>query len=326
MFDGLGEVVCHYQQKSLNSCGGISMEWLRRVILKGKETLSSTLKTHFLLLLSPAEVEKLKKKEERWKKTQTGIDDNLRAALLLNRATSTVDPTTREELDDLAEVKRDLEIAKKADKIGVFIPVSDKLSQFAKSRSIPHTSNKLLPAQLRRVENSLASMPTIMRDRLDVKACNAWMEECPIEMGVFKECSKDLENQCFDAKGIELRARFDGLKVVDGANKLTVNTVRAFDAMKAALTNPQFTVKRGLMFCVWFKNQPGHANAVYYGQGQGNSPKKFLWLDPNYGVWRMSLPDVIRAVRFLYDGENAVYKKNYECVPEGFQYSIWEKA
>jgi hypothetical protein len=39
--DGLGEVGRHYGQRG-GWCTGVSLEWLRRVMIKGKEDLSTT--------------------------------------------------------------------------------------------------------------------------------------------------------------------------------------------------------------------------------------------------------------------------------------------
>jgi hypothetical protein len=106
---------------------------------------------------------------------------------------------------------------------------------------------------------------------------------------------------------------------------LNPNTVNPYDAIKAALKDPPFTVTRGLWFFVSFQDKDGrvqgHANAVYYGQGLVN---KFLFLDPNFGLWRGPQSGVMQAVRFLYS-EKGPYRENYGLIVRGFEYSIWEK-
>jgi hypothetical protein len=96
MLDGWGTPVCHYKQ-SKGMCQGVSMEWLRRVILKGKETLYSR---------DPS-AEKVGKKgnnytkEGRWDMTQKGIydlDNRKAAALLHDQSTSGVLFGARKEL------------------------------------------------------------------------------------------------------------------------------------------------------------------------------------------------------------------------------------
>jgi hypothetical protein len=319
--NSLGTMVCRYEQ-SKSICTGVSMEWLRRVILKGKETLYSG--------DTPAEKVGKKEytKEERWEMTQTGIYHSHAAAAFLHDHSTrgdNFDNTARKELVDLRYLKLDLKKAREATK-GNLVPVSavsDKIAQFARGYGM--NPEKLSSDQLARLQKSADSGESSILFSAKNRAYDQWKgkEEFPIEMGVFKECTKDLENQCFDEKGIELRARFNGLKVVDGVNKLNLPTVKPLEAINAALKNSLFTVTRGLMFGVLFQDKPGHSNAVYHGQG-GEGDRKFLFLDPNYGLWRMAKLEVIQAVTFLY-GEKGPYQKNDGRIPRGFEYSIWEK-
>jgi hypothetical protein len=343
--DGWGTPVCHYQQatqvlvkdagktpgeQSMGICAGVSLEWLRRVILKGKDTLYSGDPTN------PVGTKGTKKytKEQRWEMTQNAIyhiDSRKAAALLHDHSiTGDFDDTARQELDDLPQLKQDLKKAREALTIGGgnLVPVSaisDKVAQFAKGYGMNPKS--LLPAQLARLEKSAESRESSILHSAKERAYVQWKgkDAFSIETGVFKECSKDLANQCFDEKGIELRARFSGLKVVDGANKLKVNTVKPLEAIKAALGNPLFEETRGLWFFVSFQDKDGratdgHASAVYYGQGV----RKFLFLDPNFGLWRMTDSGVKLAVHFLYN-EGGPYGDD-GSIPRGFEYSIWEKT
>jgi hypothetical protein len=194
----------------------------------------------------------------------------------------------------------------------------------------PTTMKNLPLKQFERLEQWAASrQSTIISDAKD-RAYGQWEGNenvPPIQMAVFKECTEDLENQCFDEKGIQLRARFNGLKVVDGVNMLKLNTVDPREAIRTALQNSLFTVTRGLAFHVKFQDKDGqatkgHVNAVYHGQG-AEVDRKFLFLDPNYGLWRMAKEEVIKAVNFLYS-ENGRYREKGH-IPRGFEYSIWEK-
>jgi hypothetical protein len=309
------------------------MEWLRRVIVKGKEEKG-------LYSRDPSAEKKSKKgytytKEQRWYMTQEGIYNQEKAAALLHDDKGVLVEASKKLLP-LHELKLDLKKAREALTKENLIPVSavsERVKEFAKSRGMVITglTMKNLPLkQFEQLEKWVASgQSTIISDSKD-KAYGQWAaneDVPPIEMAVFKECTKDLENQCFDEKGIELRLRFSGLKVVDGVYMFNLNTVNPRAAIRLALKNSLFTVTRGLAFHVKMKDKDGsatkgHVNAVYHGQADDKG-REFLFLEPNYGLWRMAKEQVIEAVDFLYN-ENGRYRFKGH-IPRGFAYSIWEK-
>jgi hypothetical protein len=329
--DGLGEVVRHYGQRG-GWCTGVSLEWLRRVIIKGREDLStpSTINTLFGgrgYPIGPAEAtiykkaladesDKLGKKETRWAETQEGVYAASRQAFLATN------PTVKRTIDQLGEWLEEVNEAKRVKSSYYTVPA--QLLNYAKDHKYASpNASKLAANDLDRLQKHLDDQYKKAYDDGHEK----WRKECPIELGVFQACSKDLEKATFDDKAMDLRARFSGLNVVVGANALKVNTTKAFAATKQALQDPELTVRRGLIFGVLEKGgSGGHTHAVYYSQ---NNPRKYLWLDPNYGVWRMTGPHVMRAMIYLYDhtdviGEKGVYQVNGLLVPTGFEYTIWE--
>jgi hypothetical protein len=327
--DGLGEVVRHYGQRG-GWCTGVSLEWLRRVMIKGKEDLATTTNTLFGgrgYPIGPAEAAKykrmladggdnLEKKETRWEETQKGVYAASRQAFLATN------PTVKTTIDRLGEWLEEVGETQRVKK--QYYTVSAPLLKYAKEHNYASANAPNLSSHdLDRLKKHLNEQ----YDKTYDDGHEKWRKECPIELGVFKACSEDLENATFDDKAVELRARFSGLNVVVGANASKVNTTKAYEATTQALRDPELTVRRGLIFGVLEKGgSGGHSHAVYYSQ---NNPKKYLWLDPNYGVWRMTMAHVLRAMIYLYDhtdvqGEKGVYQVNGLLVPTGFEYTIWE--
>jgi hypothetical protein len=55
---------------------------------------------------------------------------------------------------------------------------------------------------------------------------------------------------------------------------------------------------------------------------------EYLWMDPNYGVWYMKQPGIVKTMKYLFDetgkkGEAGVYQVNGGGTPTGFEYSVW---
>lgn len=260
---------------------------------------------------------KLAKKETRWAQTQEGVYAASRQAFLATN------PTVKTKIDELANWLQ--EVGEKQQVRSPSYTVPAPLLKYAKEHNFASANATDLSAyNLGKLEKHLEKQYKKEYDEGHEK----WRKECPIELGVFKACSKDLpENEVFDDKAMDLRARFSGLKVVVGANSLKVNTTNAYEATARALGDADLKVSRGLMIGVLEKGgSGGHSHAVYYSQ---DNPRKYLWLDPNYGVWRMTTGKVELAMIYLYDhtdvkGEKGVYQVNGTLVPTGFEYTIWE--
>jgi hypothetical protein len=321
--DGLGDVVCHYRQKA-GICTGVCLEWLRRVMLKEQEELLPT-SAGVGYGIGLGAKEKTTKRETRWAGTQDGISRSLRRAFqagLLNPLDHSIDTATRDELDLLDSVEPELEEAKKKGTQGGLYKVPASILRYAKDKRLTGLHSTGLTSH--EVESVAKSAKREHRTKIEL-AYQQWRKTCPMEIGVFKECSQDVEDVTFDAKTIELRTRFNGLQVIESANALQLNTTRAFTAMNQAMQHPQFTLKRGVMFGVLERSGGGHSHAVYFSQVK---PARYLWIDPNYGVWKMTHANILRAMSYLYDhtdvrGEKGVYQVNGIVIPTAFEYSIW---
>jgi hypothetical protein len=325
--DGLGEPVCHYAQKD-GICKGVSLEWLRRVMVKNKEELEPSY--YGLGHEQRAAVKsKMANREARWGKTQNDFYGSAKHAFhaaLLDTSDPSISKTSRAALDELDDVRATLEDALKRPPPGGQYRVSATTMNHAKRMlRLQGTPVGLTPMQAQSVHDMAIQEHSAKQDAL----YDEWHDTTPMEMSVFKERSKDVIELTTDDKGMELRARFSGMKVVEAANTLTVNTERAYEAMLMAVRDPQLTPGRGLLVAVKAKTGPGHAHAVYYSQ---THPSRFLWIDPNYGVWRMERVNVVRAMIYLYDhtdvkGEKGIYQLgNTPLNPRGFEYSVWARA
>jgi hypothetical protein len=144
------------------------------------------------------------------------------------------------------------------------------------------------------------------------------------------DTTEDVARTCFDAQGLTLRARFGGIKVIEGANRVQLAGLKVGKAVEEALVSEQFKSNRGVVFGIL--GSGAHALGIYnIPQGDGeNREDHFLWLDPNYGVWRMDDLSIIEAMTYLFEetggeGEEGVYQVNgdLERVPTLFEYSVW---
>jgi hypothetical protein len=325
--DGLGEPVCHYAQKD-GICKGVSLEWLRRVMVKNKEELEPS---HYGMGHEQRAAVKLKmaRRESRWGKTQEDFYGSAKHAFhaaLVDTSDPSISKSSRAALVELDAVQTELEEALKRPPPDGQYRVSATTMNYAKRLlQVQGSAVGLIPKQALSVHEMATQQHSAKQDAL----YDEWHDSTPMEMSVFKERSKDVIELTTDDRGMELRARFSGMKVVEAANTLTVNTELALEAMLKAVRDPQLKLGRGLLVAVKAKTGPGHAHALYYSQ---TNPIRFLWIDPNYGVWRMERANVIRAMIYLYDhtdvkGEKGIYQLGDKPLsPRGFEYSVWARA
>ena len=315
MLDGIAETICHYHQPH-GMCTGVCLEWLRRLLLKsdwlGIE--QGNLEPGYKAGQEEGDKKRREdKKDERRLGTQNALYGSAKQAFETDLAEN---PTRHKCVQEYTQLKQRWEGAK-----------GDSSQSAVVRGAIAAWARKYEMRELPPGIKGITSYLTDMDEFAHLYDYKKWREEEPIEAGVLREMSQEAEDGRFDAEGIALRARFEGMKVVEGANKskIPASTTRA--AAEQATRSAQFTVGRGMVFGLFGLGDKGEGHSLgMYRLDDDN----YLWLDPNYGVWKMGELGIHEAMEFLFDktgldGEKGVYQENGDKNPTGFEYTIWEK-
>lgn len=322
--DGLGEVVCHYRQKA-GHCTGVALEWLRRALVEDDTQLLPT-QPDLGYGLGLADKLATDAREAQWggmQKSFAEVPRDLFRGALKTPGDALISENKRQVLDRADTLLEGLEDAlRQGTRDGIFKVPSGALA-FAKRRGFVAQNFTGLTKDA--LEKTVGALKAAHARTADL-AFTEWLS-WPAEMRMLREFSQDVVHEVVDEKAAVLRARFSQLSLVAGVNTVSLRTGKAVVGMAMALRSPHFTLGRGMALGVGSSKGPGHKHALVY---QEDGPAKYVWIDPNYGVWRMTREKLLEAVRFLYDetgqpGEKGVYQVNGLLVPTGYEYSIWER-
>ncbi|CAE6734294.1 hypothetical protein R69927_02275 [Paraburkholderia domus] len=319
--DGLAiEPVCYYRQGK-GMCTGVVMEWVRRILV-GDKNINPQSSLYPKMMIDQDQdffkenkikiLEKSKKKDDKREHAQKIIYDRSRSAFDSDFQTNGArHPCLSEWIALTAEWKG---ASGKGDPNQRYI-VKGKITLWAQKYNITAAPEGVDPKV---IEKYLAEAN---RDAYDHDYWE-WRKTEPIEVGIFKEYSEEVERMYFDDVGIALRARFSGMKVIESANSLKIQTRTSWEAVQQAIRNQQFTEDRGIVFGILGKDI-AHSLGLYHVGKQ-----EYFWMDPNYGVWFMEQPGIVDAMKYLFDatgkpGEAGVYQENGGGTPTGFEYSVW---
>jgi hypothetical protein len=319
ILDGIAKPICHYKQPH-GMCTGVCLEWLRRLLLKsdwpGIDQGNLELGDKAGQIEGDKE-RREEKKDARRLRTHEALYGSAKQAFETDLRK---DPTRHKCVEEYTQLKKRWKGAKGDS--GKSAVVRGAIAAWARKYKMRE------PPGIKDIgTKSISSYLRDMEEFAHLDDYKKWREEEPIEAGVLREISEEAEDGRFDPEGIALRARFVGMKVVEGANKsrIPASTTRA--AAEQATRSAQFTVGRGMVFGLFglgYKGE-GHSLGMYRLHNDN-----YLWLDPNYGVWKMEDLDIHEAMETLFDktgepGEKGVYQEFGDNDPTGFEYTIWEK-
>jgi hypothetical protein len=319
ILDGIAKPICHYKQPH-GMCTGVCLEWLRRLLLKSdwpgieKGNLEPGDKA------GQTEEDKKrreKKKDTRRLGTQNALEGSAKQAFETDLGEN---PTRHKCVEEYTRLKKRW---KEANRDGVKVVVRGDIAAWATKYKMTGLKVGLPPGI--KDSDGINSYLEYVDEFAHVYDYNKWLEEEPIVARVLREVSLGAEDARFDP-GIALRARFGGMKVVEGANKSRIHTSTTRAAAQQATKSGHFTVGRGMVFgLLEVYKREGHSLGMYRLDDDN-----YLWLDPNYGVWKMEDLEIHEAMEFLFDktgedGEKGVYQEFGGNDPTGFEYTIWEK-
>ena len=318
--DGWGDRVCYYRQTK-GICTGVTMEWVRRLILGDKEGEIEPSMYPKMIRQSAdyrtqnkeAFAAQFEKKERKREHAQNTIYDKARNAFASDVEHN---PARHKCLADWLDLNNKWnEPTTKGDSNPRYI-LKQKIIDWAKRHG-----QKDPPGGVEK--KSVADYLEKVYDSAYENDYWEWRKTEPIEVGIFKEYSESVEREFFDEKSSMLRARFQGLKVVESANSLQIPGKTAATAVAQAVRHSAFTPDRALVFGILGKGI-AHSLGLYRVDDEN-----ILWMDPNYGVWSMTENQIGITMAYLFDatgepGEAGVYQVNGHGHPTGFEFSVWD--
>jgi hypothetical protein len=320
--DGLAiEPVCHYRQWK-GMCTGVAMEWVRRILVGDKNQIPQyslypkmaiDQEREYLTENQNTIFEKLKKKDAKREHAQKIIYDKSRSAFDSDFQTSSARHTCLSEWLVLTEAWD--EASQKKDPNDRYT-IKKRITEWAKKYKITKVPEGVDSGVISKYMANEAN-----RDAYDYDYWE-WRKNEPIEVGVFKEYSEEVERMYFDDAGMALRARFNGMKIIESANSVKAAAKTSWQAVDQALRNQQFKEDRGMVFGILGKD-------IAHSLGLYNAGKQeYVWMDPNYGVWIMDQRGIVEAMKYLFDEtgepeEAGVYQVRGGGTPTGFEYSVW---
>ena len=316
--DGLAvQNICKYRQPS-GMCTGVSMEWVRRILLgdkTGKSNPNLYPKETEEEMSDDVFLEKLDKKDAKRLNTQKMIYAKSKNAFDSHYESN---PSHYKCLSEWAALDKEWEAvsSQKGDPVKKY-DVRKKIDLWAKKFNIT-----AVPPGIIGIGEYLAGEAN--RDAYD-HDYDEWRKTVPIEVAVFKRYSEDVERMYFDDELTTLQARFKGMKVIESANSLKIQTQTAWEAVQHALRNQQFAMGRGMVFGILGKDI-AHSLGLFKLNDDDH-----LWMDPNYGVWWMKQHGIVATMKYLFDAtgkadEAGVYQVNGGGTPTGFEYSVWGQS
>lgn len=319
--DGLGERVCGYSQIK-GMCTGVAMEWVRRLLVgdKNNETQPSLYPKmmigqddDFLRTNGPEILAKHNKKNAKREHAQKVIYGMAR-----NAFASDVEQNAKNHkcLSGWNALNTQWETAAKVADPNQKHLARGKIGQWATQYGMDSPPQGV-------DKSTIASYLEEVYQSAYEHDYQEWRKTEPIEVGVFKEYSEEVARMFFDNDASNLRARFKEIKVVESADSLKIHTKTTAEAVGQALRNKHFTSGRAMVFGILGRNI-AHSLGLYH-----TSKGVYLWMDPNYGVWYLDQPNVVTAMKYLFDatgkpGEAGVYQENEKGTPTGFEYSVWD--
>jgi hypothetical protein len=319
--DGLGERVCYYRQGK-GMCTGVAMEWIRRLLMGDSSgdpqpslypKMAIGKDKDFLTENQTEILAKLQRKDAKREHAQKVIYDKARNAFASDVEQNGKRHKCLAALSDLSEQWEAASLIVDPNKRHMTKGQINKwATQYSMALPPQGVDKKVIATYLEQAY-----------DEAYDHDYREWRKTEPIEVGVFKEYSEEVERLFFDDDGRKLRARFKEIKVVESADSLKIHTKTAAEAVELALRNQQFTDDRALVFGILGKDI-AHSLGLY-NSGEGN----YLWMDPNYGVWSMEQPSIVASMKYLFDAtgkpeEAGVYQVNGGGTPTGFEYSVWD--
>lgn len=291
-------------------CSGVCMEWLRRVLQGGKNTLN------------PSKLE-----EERYAaRTAIGV----KAFEWLSqryRYTGGIYNTRLDEANELTSLLEEARDTHPGD-----IPLSPEILQlWTKVTGSPLPVNFFTQTSMAGVLALVEKHQKAERYK-EYEAHMMSTDRPPMPTVLWGDAAllKDL-----DAHHAGIRAMYDrkptkkpfsGIRCVEDQNGWKKKYTTPQNAMHAAAQSTHFTQGMGMMFVVWQQDGGSHAHGVYNLKDK----EYYLFLDPNFGVWAWPYRGLLEGMKYLWldggDTSIGIYPEN-DAKPNGmYEYTLWEKV